>query len=257
MLNKATELKNYKLSCIDGEIGEVKEFYFDDNIWAIRYLIVNTGNWLTGRQVIISPNALNGVNVENQSISVNLTKDQIEKSPSLLNNEIISRSYEEKYNEYYKFPTYWGGANINETNVLPPLTVNNQHPENITRNPQDENHLHKASDVIGYNIQAADGEIGNVEDFIIDDKTLAIRYLIVDTKNWWVDKKVLVSPKWIEDVSWTESNVSTNLLRKTIKNSPEYTDEILVTREYETKLYQHYNQQGYWINETNPNNHLL
>ena len=250
MLNKATELKNYKLSCIDGEIGKVKEFYFDDNFWAIRYLIVNTGNWLTGRQVIISPYALNGVNVEDESITINLTKNQIEKSPSLLDNESISRPYEEKYCEYYKWPVYWENTNMDGTNGLSPQ-------ENLIRTPQAKNHLHMASEVIGYNIQAADGEIGHVKDFIVDDETLTVRYLIVDTKNWLLGKKVLVSPKWIENVSWADSTVSINLLRETIKNSPEYTDEILVTRDYENKLYHHYNQQGYWINETNPNDHLL
>ena len=117
-------------------------------------------------------------------------------------------------------------------------------------------HLRSAHDVSGYNIQAIDGEIGHVEDFIIDDKTLAIRYLIIGTKNWWPGKKVLVSPKWIERVSWDESKVFINLLRETIKQSPEYTDESLLTREYETGLYQHYNQQGYWIDKVDSNDHF-
>ncbi|GCD12223.1 hypothetical protein Ctaglu_38460 [Clostridium tagluense] len=260
MLNKAKTLKNYKLSCIDGEIGKVKEFYFDDHFWAIRYLIVNTGNWLTGRQVIISPYALAGVNKEEQSITINLTKNQIENSPSLYNDEPISRQYEEDYYKYYEWPTYWGASTMWGTNGLYPSIESSQDQEKLMGSPQVneqwENRLHMASDVIGYDIQATDGTIGHVDDFIIDDKTLAIRYLIIDTKNWLPGKKVLISPKWIERVSWDESKVFITLLRDDIKQSPEYTDEVLLTRDYEDGLYQHYNQQGYWIDEDNFNEHL-
>jgi len=108
-------------------------------------------------------------------------------------------------------------------------------------------HLRSTHDVSGHHIQAADGEIGHVDDFIIDDQTWAIRYLIIDTKNWWPGKKVLVSPQWIERVSWSESKVFVNLLRETIKQSPEYTEESLLTRDYETGLHRHYNRQGYWV----------
>ena len=260
MLNKFKTLKNYKLSCIDGEIGTVNEFYFDDHFWAIRYLIVNTGNWLTGRQVIISPYALARVNKEEQSITINLTKNKIENSPSLNDDEPISQQFEEDYYKYYKWPIYWGGPNMWGTYGISPRLESSQDQEKLMGSPQVheqwEYHLHIASDVIKYDIQATDGTIGHVEDFIIDDKTLAIRYLIIDTKNWWLGKKVLISPKWIERVSWDESKVFINLLREDIKQSPEYTDEALLTRDYENRLYQHYNQHGYWIDELDSNGHL-
>ena len=110
-------------------------------------------------------------------------------------------------------------------------------------------HLRSTHDVSGHHIQATDGEIGHVEDFIIDDETWAIRYLIIDTRNWWPGKKVLVSPRWIERVSWSELKVFVNLPRETIKQSPEYTEESLLTRDYETRLHRHYNRQGYWVDE--------
>ena len=110
-------------------------------------------------------------------------------------------------------------------------------------------HLRSTHAVSGYHIQAMDGEIGHVEDFIIDDETWAIRYLIIDTQNWWPGKKVLVSPQWIERVSWGESKVFVNLSRETIKQSPEYTEESLLTRDYESGLHQHYNRKGYWVDE--------
>ena len=126
-------------------------------------------------------------------------------------------------------------------------------PEIWRESTQDEKawdpNLRSTHDVSGHHIQAADGEIGHVEDFIIDDDTWAIRYLIVDTRNWWPGKKVLISPKWIERVSWSESKVFVNLTRETIKQSPEYTEESLLTRDYETALHRHYNRQGYWVDE--------
>jgi sporulation protein YlmC with PRC-barrel domain len=100
--------------------------------------------------------------------------------------------------------------------------------------------------VSGYQIQALDGEIGHVEDFVIDDETWGIRYLIVDTRNWWPGKKVLVSPQWIERVSWDQSKVFANLLRETIKQAPEYDGSRPITRDYETRLHQHHHREGYW-----------
>jgi len=223
MLNKAKTLKSYKLHSLDGEIGQVNEFYFDDHNWTIRYLIADTGNWLTGKQVLIPPHALVAVNKEEQYITVNMTKKQMEDSPLLGNDTPVSRQFEEAYYGYYEWPMYWDS--------------------------QFDPHLRSTYDVSSYDIQATDGEIGHVEDFIIDDETWAIRYLIIDTRNWWPGKKVLVSPQWIERVSWDEKTVFVNLLRETIKQSPEYTEESLLTQDYETGLYRHYNRQGYWADE--------
>jgi len=103
--------------------------------------------------------------------------------------------------------------------------------------------------VTGYHIEAGDGEIGHVDDLVIDDETWEIRYLIVNTSNWWAGKKVLLSPLWIERVSWSERKVVIDLTREAIKRSPEFTDRLLLTRDYEAKLHGHYNRKGYWVDE--------
>ena len=248
MLNKATTLKGYKLNSLDGEIGKVREFYFDDHHWTIRYLIADTGNWLLERQVLISPYALANVNNEEQYIAIDLTKKQIEDSPSVDTHKPVSRQFEEAYYGYYGWPTYWSDQYIWGT--YPNIE---RDPKKWIKHTQDEKawdpHLSSTYDVSGHDIQAIDGEIGHVEDFIIDDETWVIRYLIIDTGDWWPGKKVLVSPKWIERVSWNESKIFVNLLRETIKQSPEYTEESLLTRDYETGLHRHYNRQGYWVDE--------
>jgi hypothetical protein len=251
MLNKAQTLKGYKLHSLDGEIGKIKEFYFDDHYWTIRYLVADTGNWLTGTQVLISPYALSAVNKKEHYIVIDLTKKQIEDSPSLNTDKPVSRQFEEGYYEYYGWPMYWGGPFMWGSYPSYPYIVRDR--EKWREATQGENawdpHLRSTYDVSGHHIQAADGDIGHVEDFIIDDETWAIRYLIVATQNWWPGKKVLVSPQWIERVSWSESTVFVNLTREAIRQSPEYTEESLLTRDYETGLHRHYERQGYWIED--------
>ena len=249
MLSKVKTLKGYRLDSLDGEIGKVKEFYFDDWHWTIRYLVANTGNWLTGRQVLISPYALVAIFREKQAIALNLTKRQIENSPSLNSDKPVSRQFEEHYYGYYGWPMYWGGPYSWGSNSY--IVHDREKWKEIAPGEKAswDLHLRSTRAVSGYHIQVLDGEIGHVEDFIIDDETWAIRYLIINTGSWWPGKKVLVSPQWIERVSWNESKVFVNLSRDTIKESPEYMEESLITREYEIGLHRHYDRPGYWIDE--------
>ncbi|MCC6823172.1 MAG: PRC-barrel domain-containing protein [Verrucomicrobia subdivision 3 bacterium] len=246
MLNKAKTLKGYKMDSLDGEFGEVKEFYFDDRYWTIRYLVAHTGGWLTGRQVLISPYALVAAIKAEQHIAVDLTKKQIEDSPSLNSDKPVSRQFEEAYYGYYGWPMYWNGPYMWGT--YPYIARDRKSWKTSAQGEKAwDPHLRSTDAVSGYEIQALDGEIGHVEDFVIDDETWAIRYLVVATRNWWPGKKVLVSPQWIERVSWSESKVFVNLSREAIKQSPEYSAEALITRDYEAGLCGHYQLEGYWI----------
>jgi uncharacterized protein YrrD len=245
MLVTAKNLKGYKLNGKDGEIGKVKEFYFDDHHWAVRYLVADTGNWLRGKQVLLSPYALVSVNKEEEQIVINLNKKQIEDSPSLNSDKPVSRQFEEDYYKYYGWPTYWSGTYMWGTYPYIMRDTNDWKSTNQQEKSWDP-HLRSTKDVSGHHIQANDGEIGHVEDFIIDDETWAIRYLIIDTKNWWAGKKVLVAPQWIDQVSWDEQKVFVNLLRESVRQSPEYSEENLLTRDYETQLHQYYKRNVYW-----------
>lgn len=249
MLSNAKTLAGYKLHGRDGEIGEVDEFYFDDQYWTVRYLVANTGNWLADRKVLISPYALDSVSEERHQIDIDLTKKQIEDSPSLSSDQPVSRQFEETYYGYYAWPAYWYGPYAWGSYPYPGRDHDNW-VHSTHREKTWDPHLRSTHDVSGHHLQATDGEIGHVEDFVIDDKTWAIRYLIVDTQNWWPGKKVLVSPQWIKRVSWAESKVFVNLSREAIEQSPEYTEKSLLTRDYETGLHRHYDRQGYWVNET-------
>jgi len=269
MLRQAKEFKNLTLRARDGDIGKAKEFYFDDKNWTVRYLVANTGGWLSYRLVLISPHALSPANEAEQVLPVDLTKKQIEDSPSLNSDQPVSRQYETRYYSYYGWPNYWSGPHIWGPSVYPgrqrgglnwpggmaiPPAGSSVAPgkdaaangASVHREVVGDPHLRSTQDVTGHHIQALDGEIGHVEDFIIDDETWAIRYLVIDTKNWWAGKRVLISPQWIERVSWGEMKVFVNLSREKIKCAPEYTKDSLLTRDYEIGLHGHYNRQGYW-----------
>lgn len=245
MLIKAKSLKGYVLQGRDGDIGSVKEFYFDDRHWAIRYLVADTGSWLTERQVLISPYALQEANPEKRRLVIDLTKKQIEDSPPLDTDKTVSQQYEETYYRYYGWPVYWTGSSMWG---YYPIIVRDREKWQATDvgdktwNP----HLRSTRAVSGYTIKANDGEIGHVDDYILDDETWAIRYLVVDTRNWLPGKKVLISPTWIERISWDESTVIINLSREAIKLSPEYSEAALLTQEYETDLHGYYNRLGNW-----------
>ncbi len=248
MLISTKDLHGYDLSGLDGELGTVKDLYFDDQFWTIRYLVADTGHWLPGRQVLIAPYALGTVSQRDETVAIDLRKAQIEASPSLNSDKPVSRQFEDAYYGYYGWPTYWGGANRwgNYPYIL-------RGSDQWRTAPQDgkpwDPHLRSIAEVTGYHIQAALGEIGHVYDFIVDDDTWTIRYLVVDTRNWWPGKKVLISPQWIERVSWNESKVFITLTKETIKSSPEYTNPESINREYETELHHHYNRRGYWVDE--------
>jgi uncharacterized protein YrrD len=254
LLLKAKTLESYKLECLDGDIGIVRDFYFDDNYWTIRYLVAHTGEWLIGRQTLISPYALIRANKDDHRIIVNLTKKQIEEGPSWDSDKPVSRQFEVDYNAAYNFPTYWGGTDM--WGYYPYLWGNVPQDlskaQQLSRDAEEaawDPHLRSTREVTGYHVHANDGEIGHVEDFVIDDETWAIRYLVIDTRNWWPGKRVVVSPRWIERVSWGDSKIFVNLHKEAIQSSPEYTDETLISREYESALLAHYNHRRHWADE--------
>ena len=243
MLRKAEALHKYTLRATDGEIGKVKDFYFDDQFWTVRYLIADTGNWLEQKLVLISPYALVSVDDEREIIATNLTRKQIENSPFADADKPVSRQFEALYHEYYQWQGYWYGSLAWEADPYPAPVR-----EKISQDEQAswDSHLRSVREVEGYGVGAGGGDIGHIAEFVIDDKDWAIRYLVVDTRNWWPGKHVLISPQWIERVSWDDRKVYVDLARDAIKDAPEYPRASVITREYETELFLHYIREGYW-----------
>ena len=254
MLTNATHLKGLTIRATDGELGTVDQFYFDDETWAIRYLTVETGGWLGGKLVLISPFSVINADWEARRLDVALTKKQVADSPDIDTHQPVSRQHEAAYLGYYGYPYYWGGPYMWGPAFCPAglTSPGGFYAEAMADRIQSESpdsHLRTSDAVTGYNIEATDGEIGHVDGFVVDDEAWAIRYIEVATRNWWPGKKVLVSPSWIERVSWTDSKVYTGLSREAIKNGPEYSESTPITREYENRLYCHYGRPPYWVHD--------
>ena len=254
MLTNTRNLKGLAIRATDGELGTVVQFYFDDETWAIRYLTVETGGWLGGRQVLISPISVVHADWEAKCLDVALTKFQVEHSPDVNTHQPVSRQCEAAFLGYYGYPRYWGGpylwgAAFSPAALAFPDTGSAEAvADRIARESQDS-HLRSSEGVTGYHIDAIDGEIGHVDSFLMDDEAWAVRYIEVATRNWWPGRKVLVSPAWVERVSWTDSRVYVGLSREAIRNGPEYDDSTLISREYENRLHLHYGRPPYWLHE--------
>lgn len=258
MLRKVGSLKGYALKASDGELGSVKEVYFDDEQWGIRYLVVETGTWLSSRSVLISPYSIKSIDDLEETLHVSLTRDQVKNAPDIDTHQPVSRQLEGEFSSYYGYGNYWNGPYLwgvggypafppAESGSVPPL---HERPDQVAAraadNPEDI-HLRSSKDVSGYHIGGTDGEIGHVEDFIFDDEAWAVRYLLVDTRNWWPGgKKVLLASHWIDRIDWTDSTVQTSLTQEQIKSSPEYDEDLPLDRDYEDRLHQYYGKKTYW-----------
>jgi hypothetical protein len=200
--------------------------------------------------VLISPISVIQADWQAKRLEVALTKKQLENCPNIDTHKPVSRQHEAVYFGYFGYPYYWEGPYnpaLHPAGAIPPINAPLQGRGNSTG--LTDTHLRSIEDVIGYYIEAGDGEIGHVEGFVVDDKRWAIRYMEVATRNWWPGKKVLVSPAWIQRVSWAESKVFIRLTREVIQNGPEYIESQPLTREYEARLYSHYGEPSYWIDE--------
>ena len=254
MLLSIKNLLRYKIEATDGGIGHVDSFLFDDQEWTIRYLVIDTGNWLPGRKVLVPPSALGKPGGMIDAFPVEFSREQVKNSPDINTEKPVSRQQEIELYAYYNWSPYWGigGGPIATPHapIVPPMS--NESGENqsgATGKPEEDQdpHLRSTKEVMGYHIHAKDDQIGHVEDFLVDDANWKIRYIIVDTRNWWPGKKVLVSPDWIKDISWADSEVAVDVVREKVKNSPEFDPAISLNRDYETRLYDYYGWPKYWV----------
>ena len=227
MLRSIKQLYGDTLCASDGEIGHVRDFYFDDQSWAVRYVVVDTGSWLTGRSVLISPHAFANFYQDGASRLVNLTREQIKNSPSIDSHKPVSRQYEEEYYRYYQWPPYWDGGMMwgmgGYPVSLPPYPDPVSPPERkVGAANGNDPHLRSTQALTGYHIQSSDGEVGHVVDFIVHEKSWAICHLIVETGHWYSGKEIAIAPKHIERISCEDSKVFLNVTKEAIMDAPQY-----------------------------------
>ncbi len=247
MLRSIKEIVGYELEPHDGSIGRCADFLFEDTDWIIRYLVADTRKWLPGRKVLVSPIALREPDWESRRLPVDLSKEQVKNSPPLSEDEPVSRQFEIDYHAYYGWPYYWVGYGTWGPYAVPQnLRLAKQIKEEQQGEPSGDLHLRSANEVIGYQVSAFDRDIGHVDDMIVDDIEWAIRYVVVDTRNWLPGRHVLISPLWFQEIVWSKREVLTDLAADEIENSPEYDPSTPVNREYERRLYDFYGRPVYW-----------
>jgi hypothetical protein len=221
MLRSVNQLYGDKLGATDGEIGHVKDFYFDDQNWAVRYLIADTGSWLPGRTVLISPHAIGGLDRSGKVLCVNLTRKQIEDSPSIALHQPVSRQFEQEYYRYYGMPIYWQGGALWGTSGFPIMGPPPIIPLSIGPQPGDADaHLRSTQAVNGYHLRTGDETTGHICDFMMDDRSWAIGQLVIKTGHRFTGKEVLIPTKMVERISYPDSTVFVNLTRDAVERSP-------------------------------------
>lgn len=263
MLQNAKALEHYDLIARDGSIGNITDLYFDDQSWSVRYFVVDTGKWLPGRKVLLSPAAVIALDGAARAILVELTQDQVRNSPGIDMAEPVSRQQEKALHEHYGWPPYWGAGVPGLGGYPTPLSVGAIAPvapprtteplttpasRRASEHDQGDPHLRSTREARGYGIAAADGKIGHLEDFLIHGQSWRIHYIVVDTRNWLPGRKVVVATAWISRLSWNEQAVFVDLTRNAIKQGPEYDHTRELSREYVDRLHEYYQKphDGAW-----------
>jgi hypothetical protein len=247
------QLNRYVIEAHDGAIGEVKDLLFDDKTWKIRWLVVDVGTWLAGRKVLLHPSCVIQGNYMGQKLAVRLTRAQIKDSPTARADEPVSRRMEHRVFDYYGWDTSWGGSIFGSgalNQAFDPPPIGNAHKAHAT--PEDEfttdegdPDLRSTTVVTGYHAHASDGEIGHVENFLIDDTSWTIHYLIVDTRDWLPGRHVLISPFVAKAISWPDRHVRLDVTRLQVKGSPPWDPAEVVSNVYEKRLHGYYGWPGY------------
>ncbi len=225
----------------DGELGHVEEFYFDDETWTIRYLVVRTGSWLSGRTVLLSPTAVTGADWSAFHLQVSLTMDQVRNGPDVNADRPVSRLQELEYLRYYDEPPYWMlGAEVGGSAIAIDAAMRAAAAEAEAAGSTPPTHLRSSREVRGYHLEASDGSIGHLKHYLIDDDTWRVRYLVVDTSTWWFGKDVVISPGWVSKVSWGGRSLHVDHTREAIRTSPAYDPHTPISRDYAAKLDEHF-----------------
>lgn len=265
MLRRMNKLRGFKIRATDGDIGQIDDFYFDDTNWRVRYLVADTGSWLFGRKVLLSPFVAQSVLWEEEVVPVSLNKDQIEHSPEIDLDLPVSRQHELALHTHYGWPAYWAsGAMIGATAPMNPVVEpvtgvppQTEQPHAVGDSPstqaevsaanRGDPHLFSVKDVKDYHIQATDGSIGHLVDFFVSETEWDIRYALVDTRNWLPGRRVLILPEHIRNISWEDSKLVVDLTKDEVKGSPEFDPEGSLDRSYETTYFDYYDRPYYWV----------
>jgi hypothetical protein len=237
MLRSIRELQAFTIRATDGDIGRVDHFLFDDAQWTLRYVVVDTGEWLPGRRVLVSPRNVAHINVGSHTVELDLTKERIYGSPGIDEAMPVSRQKETEFHDYYDYPYYWtflGGTGSRAAwshpagAVLPPLP--GRPARGGQRQAGSDPHLRSSKEIAGYAVQASDGEMGYVRDAIVDDENWMVRYVVIRTGSWLGGHDVMVPAGRVTQIDWEGSRVHFDGTRDEIRNSAHYDPATVLNR---------------------------
>jgi uncharacterized protein YrrD len=247
MIRSIKHLRGDDIAAKDGTLGDVHDVFFDDHSWKVRYLVIDTGNWLPGRRVLIAPQAVRRIEDDSDKVAVALTKDEIKNSPSIHSDEPVSRQHEIALADHFRWPYYWEEfpSGIGVSPMIPnlpqaPGTADTRLPREMEIVPHGDPNLRSAAEVEGYHVAAKDGDIGHVDDLLIDDTDWTLHYMVIDTRNWLPGKKVLVAPAWTSGIDWAGKKLQVDADRETIKQAPEYDPDKGIDPALEQRIFKHY-----------------
>lgn len=256
MLRSTKEIIGYKILALDGEIGKVADFYLEEEAWTIRYLVVDIGFWILGRKVLLSPAALGKPDWNSQVFPVKLSKNQIENSPDIDTYKPVSREHEISLGNYYRWPFYWtqlhtmAAAPFVSPVALKEMDSKRQDEHAKIQPDSDASAQYKLrsfQELVAYQVEGLDGSLGHVHDFIVDDETWIIRYLVLDADETARGKKILISPLWLRSVSYDEELVRIDLSQDSVVHSPNFDPKKPIQRKYEEIIYDYHGRPYYWI----------
>jgi hypothetical protein len=241
MLLSTSRFISLTIGATDGVIGTVNDLLFDSRDWMVRYLVADTGTWMHGRLVLISPTALGIPDSAEKSIPVHLTREEVRNSPPIEADEPVSRRKEAELARYYGWPLYWSPS-MTAVGLSMPAGPWPEEPESSEPSSAEEGNpnLRSVREVIGYNVEASDGGVGHVDDFVVSTDHWAIQYVVIDTRNWLPARKVMLLPMWVSNINWELRQVEFNLPKEAIRSGPEYQSSTPVNRTEETHLYDYY-----------------
>jgi hypothetical protein len=244
MLWVASVLNDYTIEASDGRLGTVIDFLFEDASWVIRWLVADTGNWLSGRKVLLPLSALGQPDSAQRQFPVKLTMQQVKDSPDIDTDRPVSRQQETHVYDYYWGSSFSPAGGGTATPFVAPLSVAGSKPRGAvgaeSQHKAGDPHLRSIEAVTGYHVHAVDGKIGHVEDFLVDDGGWSIRYIAVDTRNWWPGKRVLISPRSVQTIDWAQRLMNLDVDRQKVKDSPPYDSAMTVDRAHEEQFHGYY-----------------
>jgi len=242
MLKRANTIRGYRLTAPDGEIGAVNDFFFDQEDWTIRYVMVKAEEWLPDRRVLIAPAEFDAPDWSRKVLPISLTKEKIKNSPKIPLDLPISRAHEIALADYYAWQPYWitpvKEAKQSER-AIPPESC----PRTDSRLDYDSDiRLHGLQEIKGYRVCSVDGRVGYVEDLGVETADCQIRYLIVDGWDLYPGRHFVVPTSYADSLDWMNIEIRISLSRKEIQTAPELNPDVPFNPKCETEFDAFYKQ---------------